>query len=138
MPGGESAARVPHPALSLDETVHQKTRLALLTLLDEAGRADFTYLKHTLGLTDGNLGRHIDVLATQGLVETTKEFIGRRPRTWVTITRHGEAALAAEMRVLAALLDRFRANGTTTPPAPAPAPAPETSDLGWSTTESGG
>lgn len=114
MPGGESDARAPHPALSLDEAVHQKTRLALLTLLDEAGQADFAYLKRTLDLTDGNLGRHIDVLTTQGLVETTKEFIGRRPRTWVTITRHGEQALAAEMEVLATLLDRFRNNGTTT------------------------
>jgi DNA-binding MarR family transcriptional regulator len=116
MRGEASEARVPHPALSLDDAVHQKTRLALLTLLDEAGRADFAYLKRMLELTDGNLGRHIDVLTTQGLVETSKEFIGRRPRTWVTITPHGEQALAAEMDVLATLLNRFRANGTITRP----------------------
>jgi predicted ArsR family transcriptional regulator len=114
VPGGDPDARAPHPALGLNEAVHQKTRLALLTLLDEAGRADFAYLKRTLDLTDGNLGRHIDVLTTQGLVETAKEFIGRRPRTWVTITRLGEQALAAEMDVLATLVDRFRTNGTTT------------------------
>lgn len=97
----------PHPALHLDDAVHQKTRLALLTVLDEAGRADFPYLKRTLSLTDGNLGRHLDVLATQALVEVTKGYEGRRPRTWVAITSKGREALAAEMSVLALLLSRF-------------------------------
>lgn len=101
-----------HPALQLDDAVHQKTRLALLTVLDEAGRADFPYLKRTLALTDGNLGRHLDVLAQQGLVQITKGYEGRRPRTWVAITPEGRRALAAEMTVLAALLHRFHNNGT--------------------------
>jgi DNA-binding MarR family transcriptional regulator len=98
-----------HPALDLDDAVHQKTRLALLTVLDEADRADFPYLKRTLALTDGNLGRHLDVLAQQGLVHITKGYEGRRPRTWVAITPQGREALTAEMHVLAALLRRFNA-----------------------------
>ncbi|MFI5841767.1 transcriptional regulator [Catenuloplanes sp. NPDC051500] len=105
----------PHPALNLDDAVHQKTRLALLTVLDEAGRADFPFLKRTLSLTDGNLGRHLDVLATQSLVEVTKGYEGRRPRTWVAITPKGREALAAEMAVLATLLRRFH---RTPPEAP--------------------
>lgn len=101
-----------HPALDLDDAVHQKTRLALLTILDEATRADFPYLKRTLTLTDGNLGRHLDVLAKQGLVNITKGYEGRRPRTWVAITPEGRQALAAEMSVLAALLHRFHNSGS--------------------------
>jgi DNA-binding MarR family transcriptional regulator len=97
-----------NPALDLDDTVHQKTRLALLTVLDEAGRADFGYLKRTLGLTDGNLGRHLDVLAAQGLVEITKGYEGRRPRTWASITVKGEQALGDEMTLLAGILEKFR------------------------------
>ena len=96
-----------HPALGLDDVVHQKTRLALLTVLDEAHRADFPYLKRTLGLTDGNLGRHLDMLAAQDLVEITKGYEGRRPRTWMTITAQGRRALAAEMALLTTLLQRF-------------------------------
>jgi DNA-binding MarR family transcriptional regulator len=98
-----------HPALGLDDAVHQKTRLALLTVLDEASRADFPYLKRLLGLTDGNLGRHLDILAAQGLIEITKGYAGRRPRTWAAITGKGEHALAAEMASLASLLARFQA-----------------------------
>ena len=100
-----------HPALGLDDVVHQKTRLALLTVLDEAGRADFPYLKRLLGLTDGNLGRHLDILAAQGLIEITKGYEGRRPRTWAAITGKGEHALTAEMASLASLLARFQAGG---------------------------
>jgi DNA-binding MarR family transcriptional regulator len=100
-----------HPALGLDDVVHQKTRLALLTVLDEAGRADFPYLKRLLGLTDGNLGRHLDILAAQGLIEITKGYEGRRTRTWAAITAKGEQALGAEMSSLASLLARFRAGG---------------------------
>lgn len=99
---------VAHPALEMDERVHQKTRLALLTVLDEAGSADFPYLKKLLGLTDGNLGRHLEGLAGQGLVEITKGHEGQRPRTWVAITAARCVALAAEMTVLAALVQRFR------------------------------
>jgi len=110
-----------HPALELDDAVHQKTRLALLTVLDEAGRADFPYLKRILGLTDGNLGRHLDVLAQQDLVEITKGYEGRRPRTWAAITPTGRQALSTEMKVLAALLRRFNAGepaSTTDPTGP--------------------
>lgn len=90
--------------------VHQKTRLALLTVLDEAGQADFPYLRRLLNLTDGNLGRHLDILAGQGLVKITKGYAGRRPRTWAALTPKGEQALAAEMNLLAMLLDRFKGN----------------------------
>jgi len=111
MPTGNGDPDQAHPALELDDLVHQKTRLALLTVLDEAGRADFSYLRRVLGLTDGNLGRHLDVLAHQGLIEITKEFVERRPRTWATITAKGERALTTEMDLLATLLSRY--NGRT-------------------------
>jgi DNA-binding MarR family transcriptional regulator len=111
-----------HPALELDDAVHQKTRLALLTVLDEAGRADFPYLKRVLGLTDGNLGRHLDVLAQQNLIEVTKGYEGRRPRTWAAILPKGREALAAEMRLLAELLARFSDRGPAPPPGSAASP----------------
>lgn len=97
----------PHPTSQLDDVVHQKARLGILALLDEAERADFTYLKTNLGLTDGNLGRHLEVLAGSGLVHVEKGYAGRRPRTWVTITRAGRHALAEEMAAIRELLRRF-------------------------------
>ena len=37
-----------HPALRLDDTVHQRVRLGILAVLREARRADFAYLRDAL------------------------------------------------------------------------------------------
>jgi DNA-binding MarR family transcriptional regulator len=111
----------PHSTLALDDTVHQRARLGILTILQETGTADFSYLKSTLQLTDGNLGRHIEVLAGGDLVHVKKGYEGRRPRTWITITRTGRAALGAEMDALKALVARFE---QTTPSEGSPAAPP--------------
>ena len=93
-----------HPATALDETVHHRHRLGILTIASRARQADFGYLRETLGLTSGNLSTHLTVLEDAGLVRVEKGYAGRRPRTWVSITRQGRAALAAEMDALARLV----------------------------------
>ncbi len=97
-----------HPANELDDIVHQRVRLGILAVLTEARRADFAYLRDSLELTDGNLSRHLQVLEGAGYVKVTKAFEGKRPRTWVSATKKGRAALAAEVGALRALLDRVR------------------------------
>jgi DNA-binding MarR family transcriptional regulator len=109
-PGGQpnGAPSGGHPTNGLDDTVHQRHRLGILTITAEA-RADFGYLRDALGLTAGNLSRHLTVLEDAGLVQVEKGFQGRRPRTWVRITGTGRAALAAEVAALAELVRRHRA-----------------------------
>jgi DNA-binding MarR family transcriptional regulator len=94
-----------HPTNGLDDTVHQRHRLGILTITAEA-RADFGYLRDALGLTAGNLSRHLTVLEEAGLIQVEKGYEGRRPRTWVRITGTGRAALAAEVAALAELVRR--------------------------------
>jgi predicted ArsR family transcriptional regulator len=98
-----------HPTSGIDETVHQRHRLGILTITSEARQADFGYLRDALGLTPGNLSRHLTVLEDAGMVQVEKGYEGRRPRTWVRITGQGRAALAAE---LAALTELMRRHGT--------------------------
>jgi DNA-binding MarR family transcriptional regulator len=93
-----------HPTNDLDETVHQRHRLGILTITAEAKSADFGYLREALGLTAGNLSRHLTVLEEAGLIQVTKGYEGRRPRTWVNITRAGRTALAEEIATLTKLL----------------------------------
>jgi DNA-binding MarR family transcriptional regulator len=107
-----------HPTQDLDDIVHQRHRLGILTLAAEARRVEFGYLRAALNLTAGNLSRHITVLAEAGLVEVEKGYEGRRARTWIHITRSGQRALATEMATLASLVRRH-----TTTPAPASKPA---------------
>jgi DNA-binding MarR family transcriptional regulator len=93
-----------HPTNGLDETVHQRHRLGILTITAEASRAEFAYLREALDLTPGNLSRHLTVLEGAGLVDVEKGYEGRRPRTWVKITRQGRSALSAELDLLSALV----------------------------------
>lgn len=95
---------IDHPTSEIDETVHQRHRLGILTITAEATRAEFGYLRDALDVTPGNLSRHLTVLEDAGLVNVEKGYEGRRPRTWVRITREGRAALAAELDLLAALV----------------------------------
>jgi DNA-binding MarR family transcriptional regulator len=95
-----------HPTAGFEDIVHQPNRLGILVVLHEAGRADFTYLRGVLGLTDGNLGRHLDALEQAGLVLLTKGFEGRRPRTWAQLSPAGRKALKAELRAMRSLLRR--------------------------------
>jgi DNA-binding MarR family transcriptional regulator len=89
----------------LDDVVHQRVRLGILSILAQTREADFTYLRDTLGVTDGNLGRHLEVLNDAGYVALNKTFQGRRPRTWVTITPSGRRALNQQIATLRALID---------------------------------
>lgn len=92
-----------HPLGDLDELVHQRTRLGILAMLREAAKVDFVRLRDTLGLTDGNLARHLQVLAEAGLVTTRKA----QARTWVSLTAAGKKAFDRELAALRALVERF-------------------------------
>jgi DNA-binding MarR family transcriptional regulator len=115
-PGRPTAGPDAHPTNGLDDTVHQRHRLGILTITAEA-RTEFGYLRGALGLTPGNLSRHLTVLEEAGLVRVEKGYQGRRPRTWVRITGLGRAALAAELATLTELVNRHRG-------APAGGPGP--------------
>ena len=104
-PASPAAGPGAHPTNGLDDTVHQRHRLGILTITAEA-RAEFGYLRDALGLTPGNLSRHLTVLDEAGLVRVEKGYEGRRPRTWVRITARGRAALAAELAALTELVRR--------------------------------
>lgn len=95
-----------HPTNGLNDVVHQKHRLGILTIAAESKRVEFGYLKDSLELTGGNLSRHLTVLVDAGLLDMEKGYDGKRPKTWVSITRAGRQALADEIAALRALIAR--------------------------------
>jgi DNA-binding MarR family transcriptional regulator len=95
-----------HPTNGLSEVVHQRHRLGILTIAAESKRVEFGYLKDALELTGGNLSRHLTVLVDAGLLDMEKGYDGKRPKTWVSITRVGRQALTEEMAALRALVFR--------------------------------
>ncbi len=83
--------------LVLNETIHQATRLRIMTLLayqSETERVAYRFIQKTLQLTGGNLTVHLRKLEQAGYVATTKEFLQAKPRTWVQATPAGRRAFA--------------------------------------------
>ena len=96
-----------HPTAALDDVVHQRVRLGILSIVHEARRVEFGFLRTTLGLTAGNLSQHLTVLETAGLVAIDKGYEGRRGRTWIRLTKTGRRALAEEIAALRKLIGLF-------------------------------
>jgi DNA-binding MarR family transcriptional regulator len=93
-----------HPANGLNDLVHQRVRLGILTITHEARQVEFGYLRENLELTAGNLSQHLTVLEKAGLVTVQKGYAGRRGRTWITLTKAGRTALRQEIDQLRQLI----------------------------------
>lgn len=94
------------PTSRLDDLVHQRHRLGILSIAAEVSSVDFNYLKDSLELTAGNLNRHLAALDEAKLIRVKKEFRDRKPRTWISITKKGKSALGLEIAALRELVER--------------------------------
>ena len=83
--------------VALNETIHQSTRLQIMTMLvslPEEDRFAYGFIQKTLVLTGGNLTTHLRKLEDAGYLVITKEFVDSKPRTWVQATPLGRRAFA--------------------------------------------
>jgi DNA-binding MarR family transcriptional regulator len=101
-----------HPVSYLDDVVHQRVRLGILTIAHEARRVEFGYLRTSLEVTAGNLSQHLGVLEAAGLITLEKGYAGKRARTWICLTKAGRAALAEEITQLKLLISQIERAGT--------------------------
>ena len=77
---------------SVDKLVHEPARLAVITILSVIESADFLYLQKATQLTKGNLSVHLGKLEDAGLIEISKTFQGKIPRTLCRLTMKGKEA----------------------------------------------
>ncbi len=88
---------------SLDKTIHEPARLAILTALSACRSAQFRYLQAATGLTAGNLSMHLTKLEQKTLIEIEKGTEGNYPSTTVHLTTTGRAAITRHWQQLRAL-----------------------------------
>jgi DNA-binding MarR family transcriptional regulator len=91
-------------ALELDDAVLSRPRLSILAALLGNDAVDFTFLQKNLGISDGNLGTHLQKLEAAGYIRSKKAFVNRKPKTWFQITKDGRKALERLFRQLEAML----------------------------------
>lgn len=102
----------------IDETIHQRTRLAIMATLAGVERLDFSEIKAELGLTDGNLSAHATALEKAGYIKIHKSFRGRKPRTTLSMTPKGKKALENYINLLKGILDEAERGSVPAPPIP--------------------
>ena len=90
----------PEPFLQLDRVIHEKGRLAIMSMLAASPELSFTELRDALGMTDGNLTTHIRTLQQSGYVSVTKSFQNNRPLTTCALTAAGRKAFAHYINLL--------------------------------------
>ncbi|MDQ6911634.1 MAG: transcriptional regulator [Verrucomicrobiota bacterium] len=83
----------------LDKAIHEKGRLAIMTLLAARARWSFQDMKAELNMSDGNLVTHLRILHKAGLVAFTKEMLDR-PQTSYAMTTKGRKAFQDYLKVL--------------------------------------
>ena len=90
-----------------DNVIHQPVRLRIMAMLCSLARTDaidFSTLKESLELTEGNLGAHLTTLENAGHVSIEKTFVGKRPKTFLRPTTSGRRAFEDHVAALEAML----------------------------------
>jgi len=87
-----------------DKLLMSRTRLGIISALIGGDRMEFTYLRDSLGLTDGNLSVQISNLEEAGYIKVEKVFLDRKPRTFCRITGSGQRALKNLVKQLEGLV----------------------------------
>jgi DNA-binding transcriptional ArsR family regulator len=98
----------PEPFLQLDRVIHEKGRLAIMSLLAASPELSFTEMRTALKMTDGNLMAHMRTLQEAGYVAITKVFDGGRPLTTYAFTNKGQKAFAQYIDLLENIVKQTR------------------------------
>ena len=100
----------PEMFLQLDRVIHEKGRMAIMSLLAANPSMSFTELRDTLKLTDGNLTTHIKKLQQAGYVGVTKTFLKKRPLTTCSLTKEGRKAFEEYLALLEQIVSESRSS----------------------------
>jgi DNA-binding MarR family transcriptional regulator len=98
----------PEPFLKLDRVIHEKGRMAIMSLLAANPELSFTEMKQTLGMTDGNLSVHLRTLQESGYIAVTKSFQDRKPLTTCSLTAAGRKAFEKYIDLLEQIVRQSR------------------------------
>ena len=100
----QAAERAP----SLDNLIHERVRLGIVSALAANESLTFSELKDLLKTTDGNVSVHARKLEDAEYITCTKSFNGRVPKTEYQLTATGRQALEQYLDHMEALIQAAR------------------------------
>jgi DNA-binding MarR family transcriptional regulator len=94
-----------HPRHELDDLLGHAVRFSMMALLAAASKVDFSFVRDQVEVTDSMLSKQISVLEQAGYVKVDKGFVGKRPRTWLSLTKQGRRIFQRHMAALREIAD---------------------------------
>lgn len=94
---------------NINKAFESRARLGIMSVLMVEEEVDFSFLKETLQLTDGNLSSHLRALEEASYLQVEKQFIGRRPNTRYMASSEGKNAFKNHLDALERLIQGSKA-----------------------------
>lgn len=89
---------------NLNKAFESRVRLGIMSILLVNESTDFNAIKELLELTDGNLASHLKALEGMSYIQSSKQFIGRKPNTKYSMTESGKVAFENHLKALEAFI----------------------------------
>lgn len=102
-------SEAPRPSLP-DEAFGTLPKLKLAAFLAGCGEADFATVCDTCQIAAPTLSKAAVTLEEIGYVRIRKGHVGRRPRTWLSLTAQGRQAFESHLTALTDLTAQGRAH----------------------------
>lgn len=89
-----------HPRHELDGLLGHPVRFSVVAMLAAAERAEFGFVRDNVEVTDSVLSKQMSSLQQAGYVKVSKGFVGKRPRTWLSLTKDGRRRFERHLNAL--------------------------------------
>jgi DNA-binding MarR family transcriptional regulator len=89
-----------HPRHGLDDLFGHPVRFSIAALLAAASRVEFSFVRDHVEVTDSMLSKQVSNLEQAGYVKVDKGFVGKRGRTWLSLTKQGRRTFERHLSAL--------------------------------------
>lgn len=89
-----------HARHRLDEVVHSPVRFSIVAALSGVDEAEFSAVRDAVEISDSTLSKQASALEAAGYVVVRKGYVGKRPRTWLSLTKAGRTAYERHLAAL--------------------------------------
>jgi|tagenome__1003787_1003787.scaffolds.fasta_scaffold20971166_4 DNA-binding MarR family transcriptional regulator len=89
-----------HPRHQLDGVIHAPVRFSIMATLSVAEKAKFSFVRDAVEVSDSVLSKQMTILESAGYLTVDKGYVGKHPRTWLSLTPAGREAFADHLATL--------------------------------------
>ena len=107
MPNNKDDDQTKAPVLGIDRLIHEPARYLIMAHLSVVDNADYLFLMNQTSLTWGNLSSHLSKLEAAGYISVKKEFVGKKPRTLLSLTEEGRSGFTTYRQNMKQTLEKL-------------------------------